>query len=91
MSQHQLKKKSSPTRRKSPVILDPTRLCKQCVIGCTVLPSRDDPTLANGVALTTLNAFDETYVQFEDIDGMGEPSYRFWKDVFLIVAWNDPQ
>eukprot|EP01083_Nonionella_stella_P015354 42955_1 len=76
---------------KPSVVLDPTRLCKRCMIGCTVLPSHDDPTLANGVALTTLNAFDETYVQFEDIDGMGEPSYRFWKDVFLIVAWNDPQ
>eukprot|EP01084_Bolivina_argentea_P171865 297742_1 len=69
--------------------LDSTGLSKQTIIGCTVLPSRDDPSLANGVALTTLNAYDEKYVKFEDIDGTGEPSYRYWKDVYLIIGLND--
>eukprot|EP01084_Bolivina_argentea_P279985 478733_1 len=76
-------------KKKNPITLDSTRLFKQAVIGCTVLPSRDDPELNNGVALTTLNAYDENYVKFEDIDGMGEPSYRYWKDVYLIVGYND--
>ena len=31
---------------------------KQSVIGCTVLPFRDDPELQFGIALATLNNFD---------------------------------
>ena len=45
-------------KAKAPITLDATRLVKQSVIGCTVLPSRDDPDLQNGIALTTLNNFD---------------------------------
>lgn len=45
-------------RRKNQIRLDPSQLVKQSVIGCTVQPSKDDPKLLNGVALTTLNAYD---------------------------------
>ena len=44
--------------RKRKVFLNPDVLCKESVIGCTVFPSRDDPELRNGVALTVLSAYD---------------------------------
>eukprot|EP00485_Elphidium_margaritaceum_P012082 CAMPEP_0202706132 /NCGR_PEP_ID=MMETSP1385-20130828/18598_1 /ASSEMBLY_ACC=CAM_ASM_000861 /TAXON_ID=933848 /ORGANISM="Elphidium margaritaceum" /LENGTH=610 /DNA_ID=CAMNT_0049364533 /DNA_START=7 /DNA_END=1839 /DNA_ORIENTATION=- len=34
-------------------------------------------------------AWDKQYVKFDDIDGMGQPSYRYWKDVFLITSFDD--
>ena len=37
---------------------DSSRLQRQSLIGCTVLPSKEDPTLKEGVALTTLYAWD---------------------------------
>lgn len=30
-------------------------------------------------------------VKYEDIDAAEDSSYRYWRDVYLIVAWNDPQ
>eukprot|EP01084_Bolivina_argentea_P303030 523131_1 len=78
------------TATKNSIILNPTRLCEHAIIGCTVLLSRDDPKLKEGVALTTLNAYDEQYVKYKDIDGMSKKqSFRYWKDVYLIVAYND--
>ncbi len=26
-------------------------------------------------------------VKFEDIDGSGPLSYRYWKDVYLVAGW----
>eukprot|EP01083_Nonionella_stella_P088425 246435_1 len=81
---------SSEIDKRTSVILDPTRLWKPCVIGCTVLPSAFDSALVRGIALTILVDFSEQKVQFKDIMGLNESSYRDWKDVYLIVACNDP-
>ena len=45
-------------KRKNRIKLDPQHLVKQSIIGCTVMPSKDDPELSGGIALTTLSAFD---------------------------------
>eukprot|EP01083_Nonionella_stella_P187622 689798_1 len=69
-------------KSKRPVFLDPTRFIrKQSVIGCTV---------QSGIALTILVDYNEQKVQFKDIMGLKESGYRDWKDVYLIVACNDP-
>eukprot|EP01083_Nonionella_stella_P302210 1041062_1 len=81
---------SSEIDKRTSVILDPTRLWKPCVIGCTVLPSAFDSALVRGIALTILVDFSEQKVQFKDIMGLKESGYRDWKDVYLIVACNDP-
>eukprot|EP01083_Nonionella_stella_P059945 156805_1 len=82
----------SPPPIPDPITHDPTRLCTNCVIGCTLTPSTDDPQIKTSVVLTTLMEFDERQVQCLDIDcGAPNPIYiRSWKDVYSIVAWDDP-
>lgn len=50
---------STRSKTKNKIRLDPSILRKQSVIGCSVQPSKDDPDLKGGVALTTLNAYDK--------------------------------
>ena len=47
------------SKRRNKIRLDASILVKQSVIGCSVQPSKDDPELKSGVALTTLNAYDK--------------------------------
>lgn len=84
-----------------PVTVDWQKLTKGSYIGCTVLTSEIDPYLSEGIALTVLLDFDETYVQFADIGNFGKLSngslsinnlssdnYRYWQDVYPLVPWN---
>eukprot|EP01083_Nonionella_stella_P154874 499579_1 len=96
---HPMKKTNDMTKRrtskfakksKSPVYLDPTRVCKQYVFGCTVQPSKFDPELVCGIELVILVGFDEQDVKFDDMMRLKESRYGEWKDVYLIVACNDP-
>eukprot|EP01083_Nonionella_stella_P223364 796122_1 len=96
---HPMKKTNDMTKRrtskfakksKSPVYLDPTRVCKQYVFGCTVQPSKFDPELVCGIELVILVGFDEQAVKFDDMMRLKESRYGEWKDVYLIVACNDP-